>query len=129
MVENDSVFAPGAPGGHIETRARAIDADTWRLEPHVCRQCFARVASQRTDDGRLYQCTNCGLEAVSAKPSAICACGLKLKRWKSDGSSAQALVDAGVRCHENRNRTPEFPSLYTASYGGVQADENAEPDL
>lgn len=94
----------------------------WRLEPHVCRACFARVVSRKHGDGRLYQCTNCGAEAVGTKPAVVCACGLKLRRRKGDGRSAETLVDAGVRCHENRRISPEFPSRYTASYGGAQAE-------
>ena len=32
------------------------------------------------------------------------------------------LVDAGIRCHENRSRSPEFPAVYVASYAGAQAE-------
>lgn len=91
--------------------------DEWRLEPHVCRVCFARIASRVSDedeDLRLYVCTNCGLEAEGRKASVICACGAKMPKGKG------RAVDAGLRCHENRARSPEFPSLYVASLNGVQ---------
>lgn len=92
--------------------------DLWRLEPHVCRVCFSRVASRaHGDDDRLYQCTNCGLEAHGNKASVICACGSKLRKGKSAG-----YVDAGLRCHANTSQSPEFPAQYVASYGGAQAD-------
>lgn len=122
MSENVGIFSPADPSGSVEIRAREVDC--WRLEPHVCRQCFARVVSQKAaEGGRRYLCTNCGLEGVSRKPSTICACGIKLRRRRSEGGTAQSLTDAGVRCHENRHRTLEFPSVITASYGGVQAED------
>lgn len=80
-----------------------------RLEPHVCRVCFGRVASRALGDRRVYVCTNCGLEGVGGKPSAICACGIKVRK-----------NDAGIRCHANKVRSPEFPALFVASYGGAQ---------
>lgn len=92
-------------------------SDNWRLEPHVCRACFGRVASRELDDegmAREYVCTNCGLSAEGARVSVICACGTKLKSGKS------AQKDAGLRCHENRARSPEFPALYAASFNGAQ---------
>lgn len=94
----------------------------WRLEPHVCRACFSRIASRPADGdeddaGRVYQCTNCGLEAEGTKPSVLCACGTKLRKG---GKSSAALVDAGLRCHANQDVRPDFPSLYVASYGGAQ---------
>lgn len=92
--------------------------DDWRLEPHVCRSCFSRIASREVDeDGkRLYQCTNCGLEAEGHKPSVLCACGTKMRKGKT------GFVSAGLVCHENRARSPEFPALYVASLNGVQPD-------
>lgn len=102
--------------------ARARDLETWRLEPHVCRVCFGRVASRKTDAGRLYQCTNCGAEAHGHRADVVCACGMKLRKHRCDGRSSVTLVDAGIRCHENLRRSPEFPSQYTASFGGAQAE-------
>ena len=96
--------------------ARARDADGWRLEPHCCRVCFARIASTKLEHGgRLYQCTNCGLEG-EGKPSSVCACGIKLRKARADGRSGDARLDAGVRCHLNPSRSPEFPALYVCSY-------------
>lgn len=95
----------------------------WRLEPHCCRACFGRVASFKTSDGvRMFMCTNCGLSEAGLKPSVVCACGLKLRKVKGDGRSSVVMVDAGIRCHENLARTPEFPALYVCSYGGAQSE-------
>lgn len=92
--------------------------DNWRLEPHCCRSCFSRIASRPTEDGhRLYQCTHCGLEAEGSKPNVVCACGTKLRRGK-----AAVFTDAGIRCHENKAKSPEFPAQYVASYGGAQCE-------
>lgn len=112
------------PKNHARTR----DADqesAWKLEPHCCRLCFGRVASRRDDDERIYQCTNCGTQAVGMKPAAICACGIKIKKSRGDGRSSMVLVDAGIRCHENKSKSPEFPSLYVASYGGAQPESDS----
>ena len=94
-------------------------SEGWRLEPHVCRSCFGRIVSKSIDDDgdrRQYVCTNCGLQAEGAKASALCACGMKLK--KKSGVHA----DAGLRCHENHARSIEFPAMYVASYGGAQPE-------
>lgn len=90
----------------------------WRLEPHCCRACFGRIASRPDGDRRLYHCTNCGAEAHGERADVLCACGTKMRV----GKHGSTYRDAGLRCHENRARSPEFPSLYTASYGGAQAD-------
>lgn len=114
--------------GAAEKRARVRDGDRksgLRLEPHCCRSCFGRIASfpaAEGGDNRIYQCTNCGLEASGHKPGVVCACGIKLRKRKGDGRSAETLVDAGIRCHENRRVSPDFPSLFTASFGGAQAE-------
>lgn len=118
----------GGDGAAAENRARARGDEKksgLRLEPHICRACFGRIASfpAAAGDARVYQCTNCGLEAAGHKPSVVCACGMKLRKRKGDGRSAEVMVDAGIRCHENRRVSPEFPSLYTASFGGAQAED------
>ena len=92
--------------------------DEWRLEPHVCRHCFGRIASKALDDEddkRLYQCTHCGLEVEGHKASVLCACGTKIRKGKT------SMVDAGLRCHLNAARSPEFPALYVASFAGAQS--------
>lgn len=95
----------------------------WKLEPHCCKSCFGRVASFKTSEGlRMYQCTNCGLSEAGHKPSVVCACGIKLRKAKGDGRTSFVLVDAGIRCHANNARTPEFPALYVCSYGGAQSE-------
>lgn len=106
----------------IRVRERGDESgSSWRLEPHVCRTCFARIASTPHADGRLYQCTNCGLEAVSGKVSSVCACGLKMRKGGKHGTTG-AMVDLGIRCHLNSARSAEFPALYTASYAAAQED-------
>jgi hypothetical protein len=106
--------------GQGHARAREC---SWRLEPHCCRACFGRIASMPVAGGRLYQCTNCGAEAVGSKPDVLCACGIKLRKAKGDGRSSVALQDAGIRCHLNKRVSPEFPALYVASFGGAQAED------
>lgn len=111
-------------GAHFSTtndipttgKNRAREAgDGWRLDPHVCRSCFSRIVSRPTgdEDGtRVYQCTNCGLEAVGRKADVVCSCGTKLRKG---GRAKPVLVDAGIRCTLNDNPTPEFPSKYVAA--------------
>lgn len=89
--------------------------EQWQLEPHICRKCFARLASQPTPGGlRHYACTNCGAAADSQGADALCCCGIKIRKMGRNGK-AGAMVDSGVRCIPNPNPTPEFPSLYVAS--------------
>lgn len=77
----------------------------WRIEAHVCRICFGRVASRKTFEGRmLYRCTNCGVEREGQAPDVICSCGIKLK----------TKIDAGIRCVVNEQRSPESPSEIVA---------------
>lgn len=88
----------------------------WTLEPHCCRSCFSRLVSQPGADGNtLYLCTNCGLEAVGADASALCCCGLKIRRPTKLHKSGHHLVDAGVRCGPNPDIRPDFPSLFIAT--------------
>lgn len=109
-----------SPSGQGNARARE---GTWRLEPHCCRVCFGRVVSRRLEDGsRLYQCSCCGAEASGHKPDVVCACGLKLRKSRGDGRTGERFTDAGIRCHENRNISPEFPALYVCSYGAAQSE-------
>lgn len=90
------------------------------LEPHVCRSCFGRVVSSKLPSGsKMYQCTNCGLSAEGSKSSVVCCCGIKLHKSRGSGRSSFVMVDAGIRCHENQHRSPEFPSLFVASFAGV----------
>lgn len=93
------------------------DADAaLRLEPHICRACHSRLASEpHPDGGRRYVCTNCGLEAVGHAADVLCCCGMKIRRATKGGKSGYALVDAGIRCIPNPDPRPEFPSLYVAS--------------
>lgn len=92
-----------------DKKTRAPDADAWRLEPHVCRKCFARLASREVCDDvdRVYQCTNCGATEVGADAAVLCSCGTKLRRLGK-------LIDAGIRCQPNPSPSLEFPSLFVA---------------
>lgn len=115
--------ATDLPGCPTKKRARATDAGLFRLEPHCCRACFGRIVSRPAEGGREYLCACCGLSAVGAKASVVCACGMTLRKTSKAGgaSTPVRLVDMGIRCHENGARSPEFPQLIVASYGGAQA--------
>jgi hypothetical protein len=78
--------------------------ELWRLEDHVCQVCFCRILSRKTDDGRLFRCSGCGLSVIAHAPSAICACGLKMKTGR----------DLGVRCVRNDAPSPEAPAEIVA---------------
>lgn len=113
-----------------KTRARPqVDAKNsgLRLEPHVCSSCFGRIASEIScaeTGARRFFCTSCGLGAVGHKASVVCACGIKMRKFKGDGRSSAVMVDAGIRCHENRSPSLEFPALFVASYAGAQASSD-----
>lgn len=102
--------------------ARAPEPDApFRLEPHICRGCLSRLVSRAVpgQPGRLYVCTNCGVELVGAAPDAACCCGTKISRPRRDGTSGYRMVDAGIRCRPNPAPTPEFPSLIVAVEDGA----------
>lgn len=97
----------------------------YKLEPHVCRVCFGRLASTDLGEGlRRFECTNCGASAETKCASSLCCCGIKIRKTGGRGTT-QRMIDAGVRCHANPDPNPQSPSLYVASYVG--ADE-ALPD-
>jgi hypothetical protein len=119
-----------------KTRARAPAPeprpDDWRLEPHVCRSCFSRLVSrpvqtQALNHGpavgptRLYQCTNCGLEAAGGSAAVLCSCGIKLRKATKAGRSSVVLVDAGIRCAANPEIRADFSQLYVALDAGPGA--------
>lgn len=109
MLSTQDLGDESAPGGNCKKNG------LWQLEPHICRSCFARLASQSTGGGhRRYVCTNCGTEAEAADAGALCCCGIKVRK-PGRGGKGETLVDAGVRCIPNPNPTPLFPSLYVAS--------------
>lgn len=81
------------------------DKRLWRITPHVCQRCLARVLVTESKDGKqTARCSNCGLEAEGGH-KAICACGLKLKSGKS----------AGLKCIPNPKPSAEMPSEVVAS--------------
>ncbi len=104
-----------------------MKTENWRLEPHCCRSCFGRIASRPLDDLddvstlRVFACTNCGLEATGRKAHVLCACGMRIYK---NGASKKG-IDAGLRCHKNKNPSPSFPSLYVATYAAAQGGDDA----
>ncbi len=109
-----------------EQQSEAINPDSaeikkneqWTLEDHICRHCFARVLSRPIAGGdlRLYRCSNCGEEAQHINADALCCCGIKIRKVGRNGSKAGAvMVDAGVRCIPNPERSPSFPGEIVAS--------------
>lgn len=99
------------------TAATIKKSEQWELEPHVCKTCFGRLASRPVPGGdlRIYRCTNCGAEAQHTHADAVCCCGIKIKRAGRNGTKSGSLVDAGVRCIPNPERSPMFPSELVAS--------------
>lgn len=91
--------------------------DQWALEDHLCRHCFGRLVSQPIPGGdlRLYRCSNCGAEAQHTHADALCCCGIKIKKAGRNGTKLGSLVDAGVRCIPNPERSPAFPGEIVAS--------------
>lgn len=86
------------------------------LEPHVCQVCFSRLVSSDAGAGhRAYTCTNCGAEAVGQDSSALCCCGLTIRKVGKDSRSGSLLINAGIRCALNPSPTPDMPSLYIAT--------------
>jgi len=115
--EQLSVQSVSDPRGRVRVHAH----EDFRLEDHICRGCFGRIASRpgdRPEDAlgsRIYRCTNCGQVESGHQPSVICACGTKVRKATASGRSGLAVVDAGIRCHVNPAPTPEFPSEIVAS--------------
>lgn len=108
--------SPSHCGEHCNNQKKEHEPQHWRLEPHVCKSCFARLVSSQVagSELRLYQCTNCGAEAQHSNADALCCCGLKIRKMGRNGK-AGAMVDAGVRCIPNPEPSPLFPNLFVAS--------------
>jgi hypothetical protein len=88
----------------------------WHLEPHVCRACFGRMASRALSETTSeFMCTNCMLLTVSESHTDACCCGMKIRKRNGSGRSGGPMVDAGVRCIVNPEKSPAFPSAYVAS--------------
>lgn len=116
----DAVQGPRAPAPAPEQPQEGPqEAHAWTLEPHVCRGCFSRIVSRPAGYNRVYQCTNCGAEAVGASPDVLCSCGIKIRRPTKGAKSGQTLVDAGVRCAPNPDPRPGFESLFVALESGI----------
>lgn len=88
----------------------------WQLEPHICKNCFGRLASHSTGGGlRRYACTNCGAEADASAVDALCCCGIKIFKQARSGSGEGVLADAGIRCIRNPDPSPLLPNLFVAT--------------
>lgn len=61
------------------------------------------------DRRRVYRCAGCGIEKEGRSESAICSCGIKLKTG----------VDAGIRCIDNKEKSPEWPAEIVAAQVAV----------
>lgn len=86
------------------------------LEPHVCRHCMARLVSRPiAGDLREYECTNCGSIAQHTDPTQVCCCGIKIRKRNGAGRSGGPMVDAGIRCIANPQKSAAFPALYVAA--------------
>ena len=72
---------------------------TWRIVPHVCRNCGQRVM-QCVEAPELYRCSGCGATG-QGDAKAICACGVKV-----NGKLA------GWRCAPNPRKGIECPSEF-----------------
>lgn len=105
------------PGRQPETKKNVREDLT--LEPHVCRRCFGRILSAEHSSGqREYICSNCGLSAIGDSPSAICSCGMTLRKTTVTRVKGAKPQDAGIRCIPNPNIGPDFPSEFVAAYVG-----------
>ena len=63
---------------------------------------------------RLYECTNCGLQAAGRSSEVLCSCGLKIRKATRGGRSSVVLGDAGIRCRPNPEIRADFASLFVA---------------
>lgn len=102
-----------------QPQVRMAISDGWQLEPHVCKNCFGRLASvgdSSSGNAIRYRCTNCGDEGLGRASSVICACGIKLHQSVDGKRVGPATRDAGIRCIANPKKSPDFPAEYVAAY-------------
>jgi hypothetical protein len=103
-----------------EKRAREAKSDqsaqepVFTLMPHICRHCFGRLASRLNDGLQEYRCTNCETVTVALSHEEACCCGMKIRKRNGAGRSGGPMVDAGIRCIPNPEKSPAFPSAYVA---------------
>lgn len=80
---------------------------SWTITNHICRVCMGRVLKRATIGGpAVYRCACCGVEGTGSH-SSICTCGMTWRKGK-------AAINAGVRCVENPERSPECMSEIVA---------------
>ncbi|MFJ2528423.1 hypothetical protein [Pseudomonas helmanticensis] len=91
------------------------ETHAWKLEPHVCKICFGRMASRPADQDFVeLLCTNCGATSKQERVTAACCCSILLRKRNSAGRSGGQMIDAGIRCTPNPARSAAFPSMYIA---------------
>lgn len=119
---NPSAEATDVPQNRAREVAAVFSAnafgaqDTWALEPHCCRICFGRLVSKPAASGLTrYRCTNCEEESQHTDASVACCCGIKIRKRNGVGRHGGPMVDAGIRCIANPERSPMFPAAYVAS--------------
>lgn len=120
---NPQTHIPAAPENRARVEAATVFSealscaqDTWTLEPHVCRHCFGRLASRPIGAGiREYRCTNCEATTQHTDASVGCCCGLKIRKRNGVGRNGGPMVDAGIRCIPNPEKSAAFPAAYVAS--------------
>lgn len=94
----------------------AVDV-LWRLEPHVCKNCFGRVMSRAGDvvGERIFRCSNCGTERAGRDASVMCCCGVTLRKAARSGlKTGGETLDAGIRCVTNPLKTELMPGEIVA---------------
>jgi hypothetical protein len=90
---------------------------SWAIVNHVCRVCSGRILQRIDANGQKYvRCSECGTNAIGDH-RVICCCGAKLK----DGRNA------GLRCVENNNKTPEIPVDMVVEFVGEEKRSRIAP--
>lgn len=78
----------------------------WTITQHCCRVCFGRVLTRVTfENKKVFRCAECETEVQADSVVGLCCCGMKLRVGK----------DAGVRCIEQTEKTPEQPTVIVAA--------------
>lgn len=116
-----SEYPKTVDNGGVQNHAREeippiIPGGEWRLEPHICRSCFGRLVSRHlAGDLHEYRCTNCEATSQHTDATMACCCGIKVRKRNGAGRSGGPMVDAGIRCIPNPEKSPSFPAAYVAS--------------
>lgn len=122
-MENCATFRDPGDGASDVPEKRAREASlvvdstaVWQLEPHICRHCFGRLVSRPLHgDLREFKCTNCETTSQHTDAAQACCCGIQIRKRNGAGRSGGPMVDAGIRCIPNPERSPAYPGAYVAS--------------